>query len=761
MPKNTAFLSWIVASVVLLSLSSRLTAESFKHQGTEFNAVRSVTVPAGKQYTVIVTEFFHHGEIHPDGKNVVVMAQNRPAPMRVLQVGPGDFCRIAFQPIQGQSEYDIYYGGDPPTEKSPPWTNTDGLFLETRQFAACDMQSLDGVRGAFEKATPIGADYVDGVFHCYNPFVLAPAPFFSHYSGIMDIRQAATYGFMVSSQDASFLLVDDKLVIAAPGHHGPAMDARPGCRQDIKLAPGMHKFDYYHAAATGTAVMAAAWEINPTGEKPVKPVAIPSDVFRTHLIGRLPATRLTTRTTKLVPDFVVKVTNEVLLPENETTPLIGVLFRDVSAKSLTMSGTKVQWDFGDGQTSDLLNADHVYLRPGVYPVKLSVRRGGKTLTTTNRINVDRPHPSPKDRTYTFGDYLRIIETYDPKTLDAPSLLQLIAAFEAKAAALSHRAEDEEAKTKASEEDPNRRPSAKKEATPARKAPKGGEPSEADEYIAKAVAAGKAVLTEESAAKGDEDLLRLADIVGPMARDRLGDSLTAFLIWDGAAKRIGNAEIKAECEIHAADIAINDLLKVPEAKRYLDSAAKRLGKGNLGPISAALQRTLGDYYAASGNGKAARAAYTEAERLGGMARPLVETQAQRGAHTRSTEEFVKERQFARASEEIHAWERDFPTEKIEGYLTLLYARYWATRGKYAQAIAQTERLQTVSPDSPYMDQLLMTAADCEMRRGRKDRALATLHSLLKDYPGSPLVPVVKKNIAALESEGDSEKKSEKK
>ncbi len=760
MPKNLAFSGWIVASVVLLSLSSRAAAESFKHQGTEFNAVRSVTVPAGKQYSVIVTEFFHQGEIRPDGKNVVVMAQNRPAPMRVLQVGPGDFCRLAFQPLQGQSEYDIYYGGDPPTEKSPAWTNTDGLLLETRQFAACDMQSLDGVRGAYEKAAPIGADYVEGVFHCYNPCVLAAAPFFSHYSGVMEIRKAATYGFMVSSQDASFLLVDDKLVVSAPGHHGPTMDARPGCRQDVKLAPGMHKFDYYHAAAGGTAIMAAAWEIDPTGEKPVKPVAIPSDVFRTHLIGRLPATRLVTRTVKQVPDFIIKVTNEVLLPENET-PLVGVLFRDVSAKSLTMSGTKVQWDFGDGQTSDLLNVDHVYLRPGIYPVKLSVRRGGKTLSTTNRINVDRPHPSPKDRTYTFADYLKILETYDPKTLDAPALLQLVAALEAKALALSHRAEDETEKAKASEEDPNRRPTSKKEAAPARKAPKGEELSESDEYLAKIVAAGKAVFTEEAAAKGDEDLLKLADITGPMARDRLGDSLTAFIIWQGAAQRIGNAEIKAECEIHAADIAINDLLKVPEAKRLLESAAKRLGKGNLGPISASLQRTWGDYYAASGDGKAARSAYIEAERLGGMARPLVETQAQRGAHTRSTEEFVKEKQFARAAEEIHAWERDFPTEKIEGYLTLLYARYWAARGKYAQAIAQTERLQTVSPDSPYMDQLLMTAADCEMRRGRKDRALATLHSLLKDYPGSPLVPVVKKNIAALESEGDGEKKSGKK
>jgi hypothetical protein len=49
----------------------------------------------------------------------------------------------------------------------------------------------------------------------------------------------------------------------------------------------------------------------------------------------------------------------------------------------------------------------------------------------------------------------------------------------------------------------------------------------------------------------------------------------------------------------------------------------------------------------------------------------------------------------------------------------------------------------------MDQLLYLAADSSMRLGRKDRALATLHSLVKDYPGSPLAPKVKRQIAILE------------
>ena len=43
---------------------------------------------------------------------------------------------------------------------------------------------------------------------------------------------------------------------------------------------------------------------------------------------------------------------------------------------------------------------------------------------------------------------------------------------------------------------------------------------------------------------------------------------------------------------------------------------------------------------------------------------------------------------------------------------------------------------------------MLAADCETARGRTDRAAATLNSLLKDYPGSPLVPAAKEKLEGL-------------
>ena len=219
---------------------------------------------------------------------------------------------------------------------------------------------------------------------------------------------------------------------------------------------------------------------------------------------------------------------------------------------------------------------------------------------------------------------------------------------------------------------------------------------------------------------------------------------------GAARRVSAAEAKARCEIEAADVAVNDLLKFDAAKSLLDAAAAQLGEGKSGPVAASLARVRGDYCAAVGQGDAARKAYDQAEELLDRAGSNAEQAARRGAHGRSTEDFLKLRQFDRAAAEIHAWQAAFPAERIDGYLTLLYARCWSGRQRWAQAVAQAEQLQAVNADSPYVDQLLMLAAACELRRDRTDRAIATLHTLVKDYPGSPLAPAAQAKLAELEN-----------
>jgi len=728
------------AVVVALVLSSGgpVCGQSFHRAGTDFEAIRPVNVPPGKVYAVVVTQFFHHGQIAADGRNVAVVGKNqRLTAVRILQLGPGDFCRLAFQTLPGQSGYEILYGGEPPKEPLPPWTSKDGLLLETREYKSCNLNSLDSVREAFHAAKPIGGDYVDGVHHAGNPFSLKPGPFLSRYQGTLRVSSAGTYGFMTSSQDCSFLLVDGNPVVDAPGMHPPRHRALPGSRKDVRLSGGPHSFEYYHAAAGPSAMMVAAWEVNPTNPKP-QPSAIPPEAFGVGAVGHEPAGPVTMRKEKLVPDFLVNLGGSVPLPDNET-PLIGVQFANTSPKGLE-SGSKFLWEFGDGQTSEKTSPVHVYLRPGLYTVKLSARRGGKPFEIVNRVYVDQPNLLDRRKPHELDDYLPILQTYDPRTLDAASLVQLVLAYQAKAESLVAAAE-ERASAEAPADGKAGGSGAKKPRTSAR----GGQPLE---YFTAAVEAGKVAFLEESAAKGDEELMRLARLIGPIAREQLGSAQLAGSIWQGAAKRIAAPAAKAECQVEAADVAVNDLANAAIAKPFLDAATAAPAGEKAGPVASRLKRVWGDYYALAGDGKAARKAYAEAESLLQSRQTQVERAAWQGAHGRSTEEFLKTAQYARAIAQIHQWQDEFPADKMSGYITLLYARYWEGRGKYPQAIALAGQLSAVNADSPYVDQLLLLAAGCHVKLGAVDRAIATLESLLKSYPGSPCVVEAKERLAEL-------------
>jgi PKD repeat protein len=750
---QTASVFLVLALAVALGRPARLAAQSFRRGGVEFNAMRRVEAPQDKNYSVLVVHFFHHGEISADGRNVAVSARDQKlVPCRVLQLGPGDYCRLAFQTTEGPSSYEILYGGDPPAEDAvPKWTSRDGLLLETRLYKQCNLNSLDSVRQAFDASKRIGSDYVHNVQHSHNPFALKPEPFLSRYSGYLHVGQAGTYGFLTSSQDCSFLLIDDKVVVDAPGRHPPLRRATRGTRKDVQLSAGAHKFEYYHAASGPAAMMVAAWEVSPADSKP-QPAAIPTEAFRTGSIGRAQSGPVTTRASNVVPDFLVNIVGDVPLPDNEQA-LVGVRFIDTSPTALTLKA-KVLWEFGDGQNSEEPNPVHVYLRPGLYPVKLSVKRGTRTLEMVNRVYIDRPKVLKEEEFNKLDDYLPILKTYDPTTLDAAGLRQLVLAYQFKAESIlapPEPGEEEEAGTEAQQqEEPQPEPDPKKvrEAMEAKRA-------EALTYVQAAVAAGQvAFLGGESAAEGDEELIKLVRLVAPMARDEVGDSRLAARIWHGASRKIADAELKAECEIQAADVAVNDLLEPNVAKPLLEAATAHLRRSTTGPVASRLKRVWGDYYAASGDGQNARKAYNEAESVLASPRTHIEREAWKGAHSRSTEQFLKTGELDRAAQELRAWQDEFPADKIGGYLNLMLARYWAGRGEYAQAVALAEAQLAVNAASPYVDQLLVLAADCEVKRGQVDQALAFLNQLLKDYPGSPLVPVVRENIAKIES-GDIE------
>ena len=154
---------------------------------------RKVQLSQGPAFPAIVmTEFFTNGELSASvsSANLAVHDSRRnPVPWRILQLGPGDFCRLAFQTVPKQHLYKIFFGGKAEPEKPPAWTNRAGLLLETRHWTNCNFRSLDSLRETFKTAEPFGSAFVPAVFHRFNPFWPNPEPFLSEYQGTLRIAQ--------------------------------------------------------------------------------------------------------------------------------------------------------------------------------------------------------------------------------------------------------------------------------------------------------------------------------------------------------------------------------------------------------------------------------------------------------------------------------------------------------------------------------------------------------------------------------------------
>ena len=597
---------------------------------------------------VVVTEFFTHGQLQQDGQNLSVAdSKNTPVPWRLLQIGPGDFCRLAFQPTTRESTYEITYGGDTTShQKSPPWTAQAGLLLETRHYRETNLNQLDSVRKAFEAAAPIGAEYVPAVYHRYNPLDPSPTPFLSRYQGFLRIPTTANYTFFTSSQDCSFLLVDGKPIVAAPGRHGPVGQAR--IKAELNLTAGLHPFEYLHAAAGPDACMVAAWQ--PPGA--AKPEPIPPVAFGSDLVARLPAVGPYQGTRRL-HDMALALLGEVPVLDSEQ-PLIRVQFQHRSAQS---SGVRTRWDFGDGQTSTQTDPTHIYLHPGLFTITMTP--GQSTgLTVTNRVNITRP-AIPDDPTNFKPDelaaYLPLLDSYDPQKLDPASLLQLVhvnlqAARPQKAADLA-----------------------------------------------------STWLDSDRAAEDQLTTFALSQLAGPLLRDTLDNPTAALNLFQEAARHLENPSRKLDALTLAADTAINHLLQTDDqVKDLLDEAAPLLDTPSIDQATLTrFHRVNADWQTRQGNREAALIAYKKAQEAANLAtgRPPTETAARQGAYSRSTEAFLRDNSLDDARDQLKHWQDNFPADKVEGYLPLLKARYWAAEGKLDLAIASPTTSSPSTPNPP--------------------------------------------------------------
>ncbi len=295
-----------------------------------------------------------------------------------------------------KGEYYIYFGNPKAEKIEYMWQpTTGGLFLETREKpGSVHPKNWPQMQELIQKNTKI---YGKGPRHriddLENPFG-SNESYLSIYRGNIFCPLNGKYGFATNSDDASFLLVDGKLVASWPGWHEKEGGANKPLanrwthRGEIYLERGAHLIQYYQEEGKGAQASRAGWR--KPGDKEF--IIIPKKAF----VDKLKARQVSFQVyEKPLNAFFFIEEKESVIFDRQVPELISFQFQDASM-SKDSEIVSYQWDFGDGRISSERNPLHVYPAVGTYKVKLHVRDAkGLSDIYEQSVGVD-PSSQPKN-----------------------------------------------------------------------------------------------------------------------------------------------------------------------------------------------------------------------------------------------------------------------------------------------------------------------------------------------------------------------------
>jgi len=631
---------------------------------------------------IIRVAFATGGLCRGDGSDIrVATAAGRPVASRVLMMGPGDRARVAFAKSGYTRKYYVYFGNPRPPPRRAELEIRRGVLLEMREYRAGGASTFARARKTFENSRKL----IGRSFR--DRIFLGHNPFGQRGSvanlfvGHLLCPGTGEYTFCCSSSGGSFLLVDDKVVVNNGGWHGPQRDIRK--RGTIRLTEGLHKLTFYHINPRGDPIAVAAWR--PPGETRI--TVIPPGAYAPVHSGE--PGMLHERGKLLNVDFTAVHAGETFMNN-----LYFQRYR-FTAKAAGSGASRFtwQWDFGDGQTSVGAILEHVYLAPGPYTVTVTGRAPtGRRFARTNRIVVSRPWDRvTRSGLDTIARHAGIVSTYDFTTL-APNAVA--GAFE-----LLKRAGRTEAMLEA----------------------------------------GKAFITRRTLPG------RGVRSVVPVCADALlkaGRTDEAVAVLIRGAERSDDPAAAAEVTVRAAGILLQLKHDDEKAMTLYTRALGRYGRVTTPAVRDA-RIGIGDVWRFRGEYEKAARAYADAgvgPAAAGKKHPIL-----RGDYARHVEAYTRQRRYDWAEQYLSRWQRTFPADKLDGYLTLLRVRLETARKGYARAADEAEILVRVNPASNYGAQLLLAAAQACRELEKNERAAEKLRQIITDYPESPLVAEAKKML----------------
>jgi len=624
------------------------------------------------------------GVVGPGGADIrVVTANGTLVPTRVLMMGPGDRVRVAFAVTGGVTRYGLYFGHPTPA-KAPPAPE-----LDIRRGVLLETWAY--TRGPIATLQQVRAILQSSRRLIGRDF--RDTVFLGHNPFGPQTRLCSVFtGYLLCPSAGQYTFATssrDASFLTVDGKevvaHGGRHRAEPRAIHTgkINLTKGLHELKVYHVTAGGAPVIMAAWR-PPASRRIWK---IPPAAFAPVRTAK--AGMLTRYGGGLQADFT---------PVHAGESFMGNRYFQRYAFGATTAGVggrpSFRWEFGDGQTARGRDTEHVYLRDGLYKVTLTVQQGARTVKRSNRIVVTRPWDQvTANKLDPVADHARIVSGYDFTAADPADIAPAIDLF--------HRAGRKRG----------------------------------------ILRAGDALVKWNSA---PAPVLAAAM---PVYADTLvdaGDAARAVASLVKAAGMDKDPAVAAALTVRAGQIALkaNDLDK---ALGLFNEAVRKYSALTTADAIRDARIGVGDVWRARADLAKARQAYESA-------RPLVtstfeKSAVRKGDLTRHAEDYIRQGQLIDAEDFLIQLEHEFPTEKLEGFSTLLWVRLELARKHFDAAAAAAEALVRVNPRSNYAPELLMHAAKAHAAKGQDARARAALQRVAADYPESPLAGDARKKLAS--------------
>ncbi|HEX4141230.1 MAG TPA: PKD domain-containing protein [Candidatus Methylacidiphilales bacterium] len=350
----------------------------------------------------------------------------------VLWTAPGEPLTLLFDSSSGAKSYHVYVGSN-----WPPLHLTDthaGIWLETRPGDGRVITTVPDMLDAWAKSTTVlGRAVVPGFFEGGNRFG-PQTNLFLHLQGWFAADKPEHLDFAPVSVDSSFVLVDGKEVVKWPGQHDWGYGPQGPPQGGVDVTAGIHVIDYYNAYLQRSGgrppVLAClsvkggpyeGWGMLTPDQKFTRPVM--TDHIDSYELQSAPGS-----TADRVPPvmFGWEVLNDAAVySDYPDLGFVAVKFTCYSPPPGTQT-----WTFDDGVTGLGAQITHVFPRPGLRTVQLTITDGGRVVASVSyKVNVHLLWSPIVHQEPYLDDWMeKSIAPSDPASFTAQDLAGVFAVF---------------------------------------------------------------------------------------------------------------------------------------------------------------------------------------------------------------------------------------------------------------------------------------------------------------------------------------------